>query len=51
MLIGGEKPLIFGKVFNLRSVDMSVGVGVVFSGTYSNLAVLSLFNLNSRQGW
>ena len=40
-------PLVFGNVLFLRSVVMSVGVAVVFSGTYSSLTVLSLFNLNS----
>ena len=51
VLFSGERPFVFGKVFSLWSVVMAVGVAVVFSGTYSNLAFLSLFNLNSWQGW
>ena len=46
VLFGGEEPLVFGEVFFLRCVVLSVGVAVVFIGTYLDLAVLYVLNLN-----
>jgi hypothetical protein len=40
VMFGGEGPLVFEKVFFLRSVVTSVEVALVFSGTYSSLIVL-----------
>ena len=42
--VGGEGPLVFGKVWFLRYVGMSVGVAVNFVGTRVFLTVAFSFN-------
>ena len=40
VMFGGEGPLVFGEVYFLRFVVMSVGVALFVNGAYSDIAVV-----------